>query len=296
MAFRRVPVHLQHAIRTYHRLPPLRGHVIATWTLSFRPLRMAVSPDDEVLVIDSDSDFVHVFSSQGVFLRRWRVYDGYLPYTSAPNGIAVARTGEVVITDCLDNRVLVFRANGTLVRAWGSEGHGNRQFKFPRGVAVSQDGLVLVTDIQICRVQVFRLSDGAFVRKWNTRQASSVQHDPRAVCVAPNNEVVVIDHSACRVQVFAPNGVLLRQWGSPGLSPGQLGGPWGVALRGSDVVVSDRGRVQVFRPDGTPVMACQTTAGCSEDRWADASQDVAVLRSGQVLVCLCAGNRIHVLE
>jgi tripartite motif-containing protein 2/3 len=61
--------------------------------------------------------------------------------------------------------------------------------------------------------------------------------------------IVVAEYGNDRVQVFGPDGRVVRSFGSPGAGPGQLDGPYGVAVDGEGkmlVADNDNNRVQVF--------------------------------------------------
>lgn len=87
-----------------------------------------------------------------------------------------------------------------------------------------------------------------------------------------------------RVQVFDLNGVFLRQWGSRGSEHGQFEFPWGVAVRGNEVLVSDSSnhRVQRFGLDGTFVSTWGSEG--AGDCQVNYPTGLCVTRAGHVLV------------
>ena len=107
---------------------------------------------------------------------------------------------------------------------------------------------------------------------------------------------MVTDSDDDSVQVFGPDGAFLRKWGSQGSGHGQFHSPWGVAVRGDEVLVADRGnhRVQVFHLDGSFVRACGSWG--SGDGQFDCPTALTVTRAGEVLVGDSSNGRVVVLE
>ena len=69
-----------------------------------------------------------------------------------------------------------------------------------------------------------------------------------------NGLLYVADLGNHRIQVFElEGGTYKRQWGSNGNADGQFNGPWGIAVCGGYIAVSEyRGnRIQVFSKDGS---------------------------------------------
>jgi len=80
---------------------------------------------------------------------------------------------------------------------------------------------------------------------------------PTGIAVDEEGLSYIVEWLAHRVKVVKKDGSIVRTWGTFGSGPGQLNGPYGIAVSGDEVYVSDEGnqRVQVFRPDGTFVRA-----------------------------------------
>ncbi len=309
MAFRHVPVHLTQAIRAYARLPRLRGRCVSSWTLSFTPWYLAVSPDNTVFITDFNH-CIHVFLTDGTFVRTWGVQGTDPGQLICPHGIAVTKRGEVVVADQGNSCVQVFRPDGTFVRAWGSKGSGEGQFLWPCAVAVTKEDYVVVTDAESNRVQVFRLSDGAFLHMWHySGQKNATFCHFVAACISRDGQVlipvlpylsfmqvIIADEGNHCVQVFTVDGALVCQWGSPGEDYGQFISPSGVAVHGDRVLVVDTNnvRVQVFQPNGAFVGSWGSCG--SRNGGFQTPQGVGVTRMGQVLVCDSGNRQVLVFE
>ena len=214
----------------YQELPVVRSWGTAgTESGQFnRPRGIAVGPDGEVYVVDSDNARIQVFSSDGAFLRQWGSY-------------CDVETG----AGCLD-------PDGA-----GPLALGDGQFKEPWGIDIDEDGQVYVADTWNHRVQAFE-PDGSFVAKWGRfGQVSSAAggedlfYGPRDLAVDDQGRVFVSDTGNKRIMVFDRNGSYLAQWGGGGLTAGNFEEPVGLALDSDgNLYVADtwNRRVQVFGP------------------------------------------------
>jgi len=187
------------------------------------PRDLALGPEGEVYVVDSDNFRVQVFNADGAFQRAW----GSQCSLESGHG-------------CLDPD-----GDGPLAL-------GDGQFQEPWGIAVGPDGRVYVADTWNHRIQVFD-SQGNFVTKWGSYGQTTVAPDlfygPRDVAVSDDGQVYVTDTGNKRVLVFDPDGYLLDQWGGGGVVAGYFEEPVGIALDANgDVYVADtwNRRIQVF--------------------------------------------------
>ncbi len=190
------------------------------------PHGVAVGPDGNVYVADSDNHRVQVYGPDGTFLRAW----GSRCDLSAGQG-------------CAD-------PDGT-----GPLALGDGQFLEPWGLAVAGDGRVYVADTWNHRVQVFA-SDGTFLTKWGrfgqTTSDPELLYGPRDLVVDGSGQVFVTDTGNKRILIFDQDGNVLGQWGSDGLVPGSFSEPVGIDVDADGFIyVADtwNQRVQVFDRD-----------------------------------------------
>lgn len=197
------------------------------------PRGLAVGPEGDVYVVDSDNHRVQVFDDQGTFLRAW-------------GSRCDLSTGQ----GCVDPD-----GDGPLAP-------GDSQFLEPWGVAVSGDGRVYVADTWTHRLQVSDI-DGAFQAKWGSygQTASEAYHlyGPRDIAVDTAGRVFVTDTGNKRVVVYDHEGQLLRQWGGAGTGPGQFEEPVGLAAAPASSLDADgllyvadtwNQRIQTFDGEG----------------------------------------------
>jgi uncharacterized protein (TIGR03663 family) len=194
------------------------------------PRGVAVGPEGNVYVVDSDNHRVQVFDASGTFLRSW-----------GSNCNLATGLG------CAD-------PDGD-----GPLSLGDGQFQEPWGITVSDSGRVYVADTWNHRIQVFD-SDGTFQDTWGaygqTDTATSLLYGPRDIAIDNEGRLFVTDTGNKRVMVFAQNGIYLDQWGGGGVLPGQLEEPVGIDTDSEgNIYVADtwNQRVQVFDSDFVPL-------------------------------------------
>ena len=148
------------------------------------PRGVAIGPEGNVYVADSDNHRIQVFDANGAFLRSW-----------GSNCNLATGTG------CADPD-----GDGPLAL-------GDGQFQEPWGITVSDTGRVYVTDTWNHRIQVFD-SAGAFQDKWGTYgqsdTATSLLYGPRDIAIDDSGRMFVTDTGNKRIMVFYP------EWQLPG--------------------------------------------------------------------------------
>jgi sugar lactone lactonase YvrE len=186
---------------------------------------IAIAPNGNIYIADSNNNRVQYFSSTGAYLGSWgtlaKVDDGNAVggTFNEPWGIAIGPDGSVYVTDTWNYRIQKFTADGQFLTMWGKGGQGETPDSFwgPRGIAVDAAGRVFVTDTGNKRVVVFD-ADGNYLTQFGAAGMDNGQFDePVGIAVDANGLVYVADTWNFRIQVFAPdssgmNYSFLRSW------------------------------------------------------------------------------------
>jgi len=106
----------------------------------------------------------------------------------------------------------------------------------------------------------------------------------------------VSDAGNNRIQVFDREGRFLRQFGTEGSGPGELGRPMHLGIRGSTLYVSEylNDRVQLFSFEGTPLSS--VGSGGTGPGQFDAPSSATVDAEGRIYVADFYNQRIQVLS
>jgi len=132
------------------------------------------------------------------------------------------------------------------VEVIGKRGTGVGEFNKPRSLAVDREDNLYVVDLT-GRVQKFS-ADGKYLLAWQMPQTDKGK--PKGMCRDEDGNIVVVEPHYSRVNHHAPDGKLVKQWGTHGTNDGQLAFPRAVATDGAgNIFVSEYGlreRVQLF--------------------------------------------------
>jgi DNA-binding beta-propeller fold protein YncE len=122
------------------------------------------------------------------------------------------------------------------VEVLGSRGTGLGQFTKPRSLALDRDDNLYVVDMT-GRVQKFS-PRGELLTSW--RMPETDLGKPKGMSRDLDGNIVIVEPHYQRVNHFAPDGTLVRQWGSHGTNLGQLVLPRSVAVNSrGDIFVSE---------------------------------------------------------
>jgi len=250
---------------------------------------LAVDATGRVYATDSAGNRVVVLAPDGTLLRSWGDTGGGEGQFDSPTGIALAPDGSVVVADASNNRVQRFASDGRFLTAWGEAGSGPGLLSSPWDVAVAPNGTVYVADTGNSRVQYFA-PDGTFQGMWGAPGSGPGQMSwVTGVATTPEGNVCIADSEVFanrpndRVQCFSADGAFLRQWGGPGIDPGQF-----MAVAGLDVardgtiytVEANFPRVQRFDRDGNLRASIDTEVAFG----VDTLSAIAVAPSGDAFV------------
>ena len=240
----------------------------------------------------------------------WQVFgpgEGAVPLFDRPMGVAVGSQNRIYVTDAGNSRVCVFDSQGRFLFEFGSFGvakpaagamatYQPGSLNYPVGIDTDDQGNVYVASLYNDSIEVFD-PEGVPLRRFpdplqvTGRGGSGVGGRGIAVTdVAVSGDRLYATDSY-QVVVFSLEGEVLDQWGRPGLEPGNLDRPNGIAVSadGSVVYVSDsnHNRVTAFTPEGEVIWQVGEISGGIEDkaeREIELPRGLTVAADGSVLV------------
>jgi uncharacterized protein (TIGR03663 family) len=175
-----------------------------------QPKGIALGPDGNLYVADSQNHRIEVVTPAGKFVRAWGTKGTDPGQFNEPWGVAVSAQGNVYVADTWNHRVQEFTTDGKFVRAWGSQPvgepqSGDGQFFGPRAIAIDGQGNVYVTDTGNKRIQKFT-SDGTFVASIGGPGAGAgFFNEPVGLAFDQTGNLFVADAWNQRVQKFGPD-------------------------------------------------------------------------------------------
>jgi len=187
-----------------------------------------------------------------------------------PNGIAVDDQGRIFITEQTNRRVQVLNRNYTFAGFIGGPGNGAGQFDKPMGIAADATGRIYVTDENLNKVAVFDRVAGSqvswqFKFEFANSGAGKIDHAESIAVNRAQQRIYLSDEGQQHVKVYDLTGKFLQTFGSGGTGLGQFtsgGQPEGIATDENHYIyVNDEGgsRINIYRPDFTPMAAIQST-------------------------------------
>lgn len=276
-------------VQTISKYGPAKGQVLY-------PMGIA-STGKEVIVTDTPSSRVQVFTPTGQVTQSWGTFGKNLGQMWTPQGVALDAQGNVYVADSGNSRIQEFNPKGAPLRTLGVEGNSPNGLSHPVGVAVAPDGTMFIADSGNSRVQKVA-PDGTFDGRFAAAQAGIKWQHPSGITLDPSGNVWVTDAVANRVFKLAPDGRLLTQWGEAGTDPGKMNSPQGLAVdSGGRVYLADtaNNRIDVFTSSGT-FLGMWDGQGPQAPNAPSVPAAVAIVESGStVKTYICNSNGTNVL-
>jgi DNA-binding beta-propeller fold protein YncE len=182
---------------------------------------LAVDPDGNVWVTDTEHHLVFKFSPEGNLLLALGQSDQpgcNENQFDKPTHTAFGSNGEVFVTDGYGNsRVVRFSAAGKFIQEWGRAGSGAGEFNAPHSAIVDGSGRLLVCDRDNQRIQIFS-QEGVLQDTWSG-------YTPFGIAIDGSGTVFVADGKRNEIFQVDGDGEIVRSWGKEGTEAGQFRTP-----------------------------------------------------------------------
>ena len=107
----------------------------------FHPTNIAITPEGDVLVVDTSNYRIQRFNADGKFLRSYGEVGTTVGTFARPKGIAIDSAGRVYVSDAAFENVQLFNPDGKLLMFFGQPGDGKEGLNLPTGVTIDRDNV-----------------------------------------------------------------------------------------------------------------------------------------------------------
>ena len=258
------------------------------------PYGVTVNERDEIAVTDTHNHKVHVFSSDGTYLRSFGRIGDKQGELNWPAGIAFDKNSRSIVVDSDNHRVQMFNEQGQYLSQFGDEGNLDHQLRDPYGVSVDTNGNIIVADAGNKLIKIFSPS-GQFLYKLGEGESghfSSPFH-----CIQYDKFLIVSDAGEHCIKVFDINGNFLYKFGNQGNRDGEFNEPRFLSVnKAGHLMVCDtkNHRVQVFELSGNFVTKFGKLGSWLGEFGSPTS--AAVLSDGRIVVTEWFNSRIQIFE
>jgi tripartite motif-containing protein 2/3/tripartite motif-containing protein 71 len=260
------------------------------------PRDVAVNQRGEIIVGESGTNRVSIFSSAGEILRSFGSKGSKQGQFDRIRGVAVDDTGNIYVADGNNHRIQKFTPDGNFITAVGRKGSGKLQFNIPKGGAIHPlNKKIYVADRNNHRIQILK-PDLTFSSSFGSYGCGSGQFNrPSAVAFDSTGNVYVADYHNDCIQVFTAEGEFIRKFGQRGSGSGELHSPSRISVDSDNNVVyvteAKNRRISVFTCEGK-FLTLFGKNGNGPGEFSD-PHGIAVDKDGVIYVCDTDNNRLQ---
>ena len=252
-----------------------------------KPQAIAVGPNGELYVLDTDTHRIQVYSAQGVFLFAFGEPGTYLgQFDFTPQGaLTVDADRNIYVVDPGNWRIQKLDPQGDSAQMIGTE-----TLSAPRDVAVSSNGQIYVTDGESRKIHVFD-RQGRPVKQLDLQTGQEPTGTPQGIAVGPEGHLYVTVPTDQSLLVLDDRGEVQMTIGRQSSEASILAWPTAVAVDESgNIYVADTelGQVKQFDPQGQLVATFAQTEFGEPIR----PTDLALDRNGNLYACDAEGRRV----
>lgn len=220
-----------------------------------QPEGVAVSQGNgNVYVTDTFNHRIQQFTSTGTFLRTWGFRGVNDPMAmDYPRGLSVdPSNGNIWMNNTRSGNIKQYSASGAFVSQFGKQGRtAPEDFYYARGIHAGTDGRLYIPDSGNLRFKAVSKT-GAVAWTQPCGAAAGTDNFILMGCTTAAQDSAGNVYTAAptenKVYKFDRNGTLIWKQGVQGTGPGQVNQPYGVAVRGNRLYVSNMAsdRINVY--------------------------------------------------
>jgi YD repeat-containing protein len=253
------------------------------------PSDVAIGPEGDLWVADTENDRIQRFDAQGELLSQFGSAGSEDGQLNQPTGVEIDGEGNLWVVDRGNHRLQRFSPEGQFLSKFGEFGFGEGKLAAPGQVAIDAAGDLWITDY--FRLQRFS-PNGEFVGVVGAGQLSQ----PTGIDIGPEGAVWVASSGNDKVFAFDDEGELVTQLGSSGAGEGQFEQPIDIALGPQGnlwVADAQLDRVQLLDQDGDYIAQFGETGAGEEQLNLANPSGIAVDAGGNLWIADRGNDRIQ---
>ncbi|XP_022903310.2 tripartite motif-containing protein 2-like [Onthophagus taurus] len=193
----------------------------------------------EIYVSDKWKHCVHIFSSNGEYVRNICTKGTGSGRLTSPEGIAITEDDELLVCDTGNDRVVMMDDKGKEIRSIGWN-EKRTILNMPTSVAITHDNKIVVADNGNHRIKVFNFNGDLLLEFGSLGREKRQFRSAEVVAVDSLGFIWVGDAGNGRIQIFDSNGNLVRIFGGLGEGQGKFKWISGLAITSQlEVIVTD---------------------------------------------------------
>jgi len=212
---------------------------------------IAISPNLELFVLDSETSKITVFDIKGNLKKSWGAMGDTDGKLNSPTSI-LAEKSLVHVSDAGNSRIVTFDNDGNFIRNWGDSGINYQSVQNPTDVAVDDSGIYYVSDGNQNKIIKFN-TNGTYVGEINSILTASAKFSSIESITVHDDDAFLLSSTNNRILNFHSNGGFLKSFGTTGDGDKQLQNPTSLEFADNDnlyVADSQNNRVLVLNTAG----------------------------------------------
>ena len=212
---------------------------------------IAISPNLELFVLDSETSKITVFDIKGNLKKSWGAMGDTDGKLNSPTSI-LAEKSLVHVSDAGNSRIVTFDNDGNFIRNWGDSGINYQSIQNPTDVAVDDSGIYYVSDGNQNKIIKFN-TNGTYVGEINSILTASAKFSSIESITVHDDDAFLLSSTNNRILNFHSTGGFLKSFGTTGDGDKQLQNPTSLEFADDDnlyVADSQNNRVLVLNTAG----------------------------------------------